>query len=87
MPIAAIIMEWIFNLVDINDGRCPTEMVQELTELFLDNDYHPYLYEERTSTLKKLAVHPERPGTDWEYDAVIWLHHPSIPTLPSVLFS
>ena len=31
-----------------------------------------------TLTLNKLNVDPVTLGSDWNYDAVVWLHHPSM---------
>ena len=81
VPIAAIIMEWIFSgKTDWSKGQvCPPDQVESLTKLLLKSSYVPFTLEQSGMALIKLDT--SKHGLDWSYNTVIWLNSYIIPTI------
>ena len=69
-------MEWFFK-VKGERGPCPEAKVEELTIFMLSNKFVPFAWGIKDNTIVRLDT--TNHGKDWFSNALIWLHHPSLP--------
>lgn len=70
-------MEWFFKAKG-ETGPCPDAKVEELTTFMLSNQYVPFAWGVKENTIVRLDT--TNRGKDWFSNALIWLHHPSLPS-------
>ena len=73
-------MEWKFAVHQSNQhpGPCPEEKVEELSKFLIRNKYVPFAWTSKGKTIVRQNKY--KYGTDWNHQAIIWLHQPSLPS-------
>ena len=81
IPIMAVIMEWIFLRDDGSYTKmCPKDKLVELTKLFLNNGYTPFLIKDDRRELTRLDT--SKFGVEWKWKwktNVAWLSNAIAP--------